>query len=56
MEQFTIEDLKNLQVFLQRVQLNGSEAIILVLLQNKIAQLLTPAKDELKTTSETTSS
>lgn len=43
---FTNEELKNLQVFLGRVQLTGSEALVLVLLQQKIMELLTPKSDE----------
>jgi hypothetical protein len=49
--ELNLEDYKNLQVFLQRVQITGNEALPLVLLQQKVAQILTPlpptAKEEL---------
>lgn len=48
---FTQDELKNLQVFLGRVQLTGNEALPLVLLQQKIIQLQKPesTKEEEKT-------
>lgn len=39
---FTPEELKNLGIFLNRVELKGSEALSLALLQGKVRELSEP--------------
>lgn len=44
--EFNQEELKNLALLLQRVDIKGNEALPVVLLQQKIAKLLTPEESK----------
>lgn len=46
--QFTQEELRALQAFLQRVQLQGNEAMTLAILQQKVAGLIKPQETKIE--------
>lgn len=47
MEKFTQEELKNLQIFMNRVDIKGQESLAHAILSQKIAKMITP-KEEAK--------
>jgi hypothetical protein len=52
MHMFTLEELKNLQILVNKAPISGSEATTVALLQQKITQQIsniTPVAEEVKT-------